>query len=108
VKEYTHTMAARLELLRYLFRDRGRHSDNWFCMRRWYWRYFYVFKTAVCILIDRTKSLYGAPEAIDSLAMWDRRDYFSGEYDCIDWTELAVGHGAFENWYYDVYRNGAP
>jgi hypothetical protein len=92
----------------YVLKHRGRGHYNYYCMAHWYWRWFYTFKTIVCILIGRYRGVeYGTD--ITEMAMWDFQKGMSWDYgECTDWMGIAVGSTVFHNWYYGIYRDGYP
>lgn len=83
------------------------YHDNYYF--KWWQKVFYVFKTIVCIILNRRRSLWADSNAVDSMACWDFAGWTSPDIigEACDWTELAVGYGYFKDWHFDIYRNSS-
>jgi hypothetical protein len=60
-------------------------------------RAFYVFKAAVCLLLQRE----GCSRSEVEMCVWDVHPS-CGDYSGVGWTSLHVGYGVFRNWHYEI------
>lgn len=82
--------------------QRCKHHDNYGLGV--FGRIFYTFKALVCVCLNLQSSLW-AENCVDAVAIYHPEQYAGEDGTVYSWTELAVGHGVFSNWHYDIYRN---